>query len=113
VLTKVDALFEAVLGLVLVVCAAAGVLDGSDFPRPVGPAVLVVVGIALVVLGAVIWIGLIPLGALAAGNAVAALAGIVWLVAASGFSAAGTTFLAVTVAGLACLAAAQAATLRA
>ena len=112
-LVKADALFEAVLGLVLVVCAAAGVLDGSDFPRPVGQAVLVVVGVGLLALGAVIWSGLIPLRVLAAGNAVAALAGIVWLVAASGFSAAGTTLLAITVAGLACLAAAQAATLRA
>jgi hypothetical protein len=112
-LAKVDALFEAALGVALVICAASGVLDGSDFPRPVGPAVLVVAGVGLVLLGAVIWSVRIPLRVLAAGNAIAALAGIVWLAAGAGFSAKGTAVVAITVAGLACLAAAQAATLRA
>jgi hypothetical protein len=51
--------------------------------------------------------------ALAIGNAVSALAGLVWLIVADGWSAAGALLVGVTVAVLAVLAAAQAATLRA
>ena len=32
-LVRIDAAFEAVLGIALLVCAATGALDGSDFPR--------------------------------------------------------------------------------
>ena len=36
-LVRIDAVFEAVLGIaLLLVGAATGALDGSDFPRPVG-----------------------------------------------------------------------------
>ena len=49
-LVRVDAAFEAVLGIALLFCAATGALDGSDFPRPVGTVVLVIVGVALLVL---------------------------------------------------------------
>ena len=112
-LVRIDAAFEAVLGIALLLGAASGALDGSDFPRPVGTVVLVIAGLALVVLAVVIWSGRISLRALVVANAASALAGIVWLAAVSGFSTAGTIVVAVTVAGLAGLAAAQAATLRA
>ena len=76
---------------------------------------------ALISLGVVIWVGRLGIRALAVGNAVgvaggeavSAVAGIVWLVAVSGFSAAGTAIVIVAVAGLAGLAAAQALSLRA
>ena len=112
-LVTLDAAFEVVLGVALAAAAAGGLLDGSDFPWPVGRVLLVIVGVALVLLGAAIRRGLVPLATLAVGNASAAAAGIAWLLLVSGFSAAGTTVLAVTVGGLAGLAAAQAATLRA
>jgi len=112
-LVRIDAAFEAVLGIALLLGAATGALDGSDFPRPVGTLVLVIAGLALVVLAALIWSGRVSLRVLVVGNAVSAVAGIVWLAAVSGFSTVGTIVVAVTVAGLAGLAAAQAATLRA
>jgi hypothetical protein len=110
---KADALFEAVLGIVLVAGVAIGWLGPGDFPQPVSAAVVAIIGSLLLVLGAVLWRGGIGLPALAAGNALTAIAGLVWLGLASGFSAAGAALVAVTVAGLVGLAAAQAATLRA
>jgi hypothetical protein len=74
--------------------------------------VVAVIGGLALVLGAVLWRGGIGLQALVAGNALTAIAGLVWLGLASGFSAAGAALAAVTVAGLVGLAAAQAATLR-
>ena len=112
-LTRLDALFEGVLGIVLLLLAATAVLDGSDFPHPVGTAVLLIAGWALLTLCGLIWSGRVGLRALAIGNAVSALAGLVWLIAADGWSAAGVWLVAVTVAGLAVLAAVQAATLHA
>ena len=112
-LVRLDAAFEALLGVTLLVGAATGTLDGSDFPPPVGTAVLIAVGLVLVVLGALIWSGHVPLKALVFGNAVSTLVGIASLVAVDGFSTLGTVVVAVTVFGLAVLAAAQAATLRA
>src|SRR6476646_3597737 len=112
-LVRIDAAFEAVLGIALLLGAVTGALDGSDFPRPVGTVVLVIVGLALVVLAALIWTGRVSLRVLVVGNAVSVLTGIVWLAAVSGFSTVGTIVVAVTVAGLAGLAAAQAATLQA
>ena len=112
-LVRIDAAFEAVLGIALLLGAATGALDGSDFPPPVGTVVLVIAGLALVVLAVLIWSGRVSLRALVVCNVVSAVAGIVWLAAVSGFSTAGTIVVAVTVAGLAGLAAAQAATLRA
>jgi hypothetical protein len=102
-----------VLGIALLIGAATGAVDDADFPRPVGTVLLVAVGLALIALGALIWTGQVPLKALVLGNAVSAVAGIIWLAAVSGFSTAGTIVVAITVAGLAVLAAAQAATLRA
>ena len=112
-LVQVDALFEGVLGVVVLLCVATGALDSSDFPSPVGTVVLLLVGWALLTLCGLIWSGKIGLRELAVGNAVAAAAGLVWLLAADGWSTAGATVVGITVAVLAVLAAAQAATLRA
>lgn len=112
-LVRADALFEGLLGIALLLCGATGALDGSDFPSPVGTVVLLLAGWALLTLCGLIWSGRVGVRALAIGNAVSAVAGLVWLVVADGWSAAGATFAAVTVAALAILAAAQAATLRA
>jgi hypothetical protein len=109
---RADALFEAVLGLVLLAGAATGALDASDFPDPFGVAVIAGVGVLLLVLAYVIWSGRVGVAALAAGNAVTALAALIWLVVASGFSTSGAAIVAITVVALAVLAAAQAVTLR-
>jgi hypothetical protein len=112
-LVRIDALFEGVLGLVLLLCGATGALGAPDFPSPVGTVVLLLVGWALLTLCGLIWAGWIGLRELAIGNAAAAVAGFVWLLAADGWSAAGATVVGITVVALAILAAAQAATLRA
>jgi hypothetical protein len=112
-LVRLDALFEGVLGIALLLGAASGVLDGSDFPHPVGAAVLLLAGWALLALCGLFWSGRVGLHALAIGNAASALAGLVWLIVADGWSASGALLVGVTVAALAVLAAAQAATLRA
>jgi hypothetical protein len=112
-LVRLDALFEGVLGIGVLLLAATGVLDGSDFPPPVGTAVLLIAGSVLLALCGLIWSRRVGLRALAIGNAVSALAGLVWLIVADGWSAAGGWLVGLTVAGLAVLAAAQAATLRA
>jgi hypothetical protein len=112
-LVKLDALFEGVLGVVLLLAAVTGALDGSDFPGPVGTAVLLLAGWMLLTLGGLIWSGRLGLRALALGNAAGALLGLAWLVSAEGWSAAGAAVVGVVVGALAVLAAAQAATLRA
>ena len=112
-LVRLDALFEGLLGIELLMLVAAGVLDGSDFPHPVGTALLLIAGLLLLALGGLIWSRRVGVRALAIGNAVFALAGLAWLVLADGWSAAGAWLVGVTVAVLAVLAAAQAATLRA
>jgi hypothetical protein len=112
-LVKADALFEGVLGLALLLGAATGVLDESDFPAPVGTALLLIAGWVLLTLCGLIWAGRIGLRVLALGNGVSAAAGLVWLLLAEGWSTAGAVLVAITVVGLAVLAAAQAATLRA
>ena len=111
-LAKVDAIFEGVLGIVLLLAAATGALDSSDFPW-VGTAVLLIVGWLLLILCGLIWSGRVGLRALALGNAASAVAGLVWLLAADGWSTTGASVVAVTVAALAVLAVAQGATLRA
>jgi hypothetical protein len=112
-LVQIDALFEGALGIVVLFCVATGALDSGDFPYPVGTVVLLLVGWALLTLCGLIWAGWIGLRELALGNALAAVAGVIWLLAADGWSAAGAAVVGVTVAALAVLAAAQAATLRA
>jgi hypothetical protein len=112
-LVKLDAVFEGLLGLALLLAAASGALDGSDFPHPVGTMLLLVAGWALLTLCGLIWSGRVGVRALALGNAVSALAGLAWLLTADSWSTAGAVVVGVTVAVLAVLAAAQAATLRA
>jgi hypothetical protein len=107
-LVRIDAVFEGVLGTVLVAGAASGGLGADDFPQPVGVAVVAVVGCLLLVLAVFLWRGGASVMALAVGNAVTAAVVVIWLLAADGFSTAGTWVLAVTIAGLAALAAAQA-----
>ena len=97
-LVKVDALLEGVLGIALLVAAATGALDGSDFPHPVGTTVLLATGWALLTLCGLIWSGRVGVRALVLGNAVSALAGLVWLFAADGWSTAGAVVVGATVA---------------
>jgi hypothetical protein len=112
-LLKLDAILEGLLGLVLLAAVAAGALGSSDFPSPVGTVLLLLAGWALLMLCGLIWSGRVGLRALALGNGVTALAGLIWLIAAEGWSGAGAALVGSTVAALAVLAAAQAATLRA
>jgi len=117
-IVRADGVFEAALGLVLVAGAAAGRLDGGDFPAPVGTTVIVVVGVALIAVGVVLWLpgGAVPpqlLRNLAVGNSVTAVAAIVWRIAAEGFSHAGSAILLATAVALLALAAAQLSSLRA
>jgi hypothetical protein len=94
---------------VLVAGGAAAWLGPSDFPGPVGRPLIVIVGAALLGVGIVLWrvSETVHLRALAAANAVTAVAALVWCLAASGFSAAGTVLTIATAAALALLAAAQ------
>jgi hypothetical protein len=112
VVARADALFEALLGFALVIGAASGGFGASDFPRPVGPAVIAVVGALLLGAAVVIWRGAVSPKALAIGNVATALAALVWLAAAAGFSTAGTVLVVAAASALVCLAAAQVATLR-
>ena len=96
----------------LLLGAATGALDSGDFPAPVGTALLLIAGWLLLTLCGLIWAGRIGIRALALGNGVTALTGFLWLLLAEGWSTAGAVLVAFTVAGLAGLAAAQAATLR-
>jgi hypothetical protein len=112
-IVRADGVFEAALGIVLVAGAAAGRLDGGDFPAPVGTTVIVVVGVALIALGVVLWWlagGDVPpqlLRNLALGNSVTALAAIVWRLLAEGFSDAGSAIVVATAGALLVLAALQ------
>lgn len=112
-LVRADALFEGALGVVLLLGAALGVFDSGDFPAPVGTALLLAAGWVLLALCGLIWAGRVGMRALALGNGVTAAAGLLWLLLAEGWSTSGALLVAITVAGLAGLAAAQAATLRA
>src|ERR1041385_5727681 len=87
-LVQVDAIFEGVLGIVVLLCVATAALDSADFPYPVGSVVLLLVGWALLMLCGLIWAGWIGLRELALGNAIAAVAGVVWLLGAGGWAAA-------------------------
>ena len=110
---RADAVVELVLGVVLLVGAATGWLEASDFPDPVTGWVVAFAGVAHILLAGVLWVGWISLSVLAVGNAVAALAGLAWLAVAAGFSSAGAAFIVVAASALLGLAAAQLVTLRA
>jgi len=98
---------------VLLLGSATGALDESDFPAPVGTALLLIAGWVLLTLCGLIWSGRLGLRVLALGNGVTAVAGFLWLLLGDGWSTAGAVLVAIAVAVLAGLAAAQAATLRA
>jgi hypothetical protein len=100
-LFKADAAFEAGLGLLLAVGGGSGWPTGSDFPVTRG--VLIAAGAAFLLASASVLLYFVRgprrvLRELAAGNAAMASAGLIWLIAAQGFSATGTAILAVAVA---------------
>ena len=110
-----DAGFEAVLGTVLVLGYVFGSIDEDDFADPVGGGAAAILGLALIGLA----VGLAELVkrdavsrsvllALAAGNAAFAALLLVWVLAADGFSSAGSAVVWVTAAVLLVLAACQA-----
>lgn len=96
-LFRLDAAFEVTLGLALSVGTGLGWLTGSDFPA--SRALLVVAGVAFLLGGASTLFYFVHspwrvLRGLALGNGAMAGAGLVWLLADHGFSAAGTSILA-------------------
>jgi hypothetical protein len=106
---RADALVEAALGVTLL----AGGFGARDFPHPIGRAVVVVVAVALLAVGVFLWFGRISVRTLVAANIATAVAAAVWLLAARGFSSAGEAVVIAAAGALACLAAAETATLRA
>ena len=113
-IVKTDAMFELALGLVLIVGAAGGILDGADYPSPVERWLLAAFGAALLPVGAFLWrlarserITSRMLRLLGLANAGTAVVAIAWLIVASGFSSLGTVVTAFVAAVLACLAVAQ------
>lgn len=105
-LLKLDAAFEAVLALALLVAGAAGWLTAADLPSPVGRGAVIAAGAALALLAVALialartGAGRRTLGALAAVNEVTALVALLWLLAAHGFSAGAAALVAITIAGL-------------
>ena len=90
-LVRIDAVFEAALGIALLVSRAQPAHSTAPTSRGRSArVVLAIVGVALLVLAVLIWSGRVGLRALVVCNAASALAGIVWLAAVSGFSTAGT-----------------------
>ena len=107
-IVKADAGFEALLGVVLIVAGVTGALAGGDFPHPVGRALLVAVGLALLPVAVIHWRARPQsLRLLAVANSFTALLAVVWLALASGFSTAGAALTGAVAAALACLAFAQ------
>jgi hypothetical protein len=112
-IVRADSVFEAALGLVLVVGAATGVLGSGDFPSPVGTVLVLLFGFVLLPLGALLWrrsVGRVQsrlLQQLGLANLATAAAAVAWRLAAAGFSTAGSTLTISVAAGLAVLAGAQ------
>jgi hypothetical protein len=85
-----------------------GAVSGAlAFPHPVGRVATAAGGVLLLVLAAALWRLPIGLGGLAAGNIVTALAAVVWLVAATGFSTGAAALVGAAVTGLVALGAAE------
>ena len=103
---KLDAAFEAALALLLVTGGGASWLTGADLPHPVGRGVVIAIGAALGLLAcgllalARAGVGRGALAGVALANEATALAGLAWLIAARGFTAAGAAIVAAAVAGL-------------
>src|SRR5262245_39824860 len=101
---RADAVFEATLGVTLVVGGLSGTLD---FPHPVGRVAVLVMGVLLLAVAAVLWRAPFQMPVLAAANLATAAAAIAWLAAGTGFSSGGAALLGAAIAGLVGLAAAE------
>jgi hypothetical protein len=87
----------------------SGLLGPDDFPDPVGRALIVAFGIALIGVGIVLWLfaGTFDVRTLAAANLATAALAVAWCLAAAGFSQAGAALTSATAAALTLLAGAQ------
>lgn len=103
----VDAAFEGGLSLLLLIGVGAGWLSGADFAGPATSGVLVGVAVCLAAFALILALlarrpgpsrGIVL--ALALANDATACLALVWLLAATGFSAAGIALVAATVLGL-------------
>ena len=100
-LFRADAAFEAILGTVLVACAAGEVLTRSDIP--VGRGVVIAAGASFLLASASQLVYFVNgprrvLLELAVGNVAMAAAGVVWLSIDRGFSPAGATLASLAIA---------------
>jgi FtsH-binding integral membrane protein len=103
----VDSAFEGGLSLLLLVGVGAGWLSGADFARPATTGVLVGVAVCLAALALILALlarrpspGRGAVLALALVNDATACVALLWLLAATGFSAVGVALVTVTVLGL-------------
>jgi hypothetical protein len=112
-IVQADSLFETVLGLLLLVGVVTGWLDGGDFATPLGTALLVALGVALIGIGVFLWrvarheIPGTLLHSLALGNLGTAAFALFWWLAFAGFSGAGSAVTLATVVALTLLGVAQ------
>jgi hypothetical protein len=100
-LFRADAVFEATLGAVLLAGALGDVLSNADVP--VGRAVIIAAGVSFLLASASQLVYFINaprrvLLELAVGNGAMAVAGLIWLGADHGFSAAGAALLSTAIA---------------
>jgi hypothetical protein len=100
-LFRIDAAFEAALGLVLALGGGLGWLTDADFP--VSRGLVIAAGVAFLLASASVMLYFVRaprrvLVELALGNAAMASAGLVWLIADRGFSGAATAILVTTIA---------------
>jgi hypothetical protein len=100
-LVKADAVFEATLGLVLLVGGVSSSLTRSDIPLSRGLIIASGASFLLASASQLLYFVRAPhrvLLLLAVGNAAMAVAGLIWLIADRGFSAAGLVIVAAAVA---------------
>jgi hypothetical protein len=99
-LFKADAVFEATLGVLLVVGGGSSWLTRGDLPVSRGLLIAAGAGFLVASVTMLLYVARAPrrvLLELAVGNAAMAFAGVVWLIAAHGFSATGGAILAVAI----------------